>query len=298
MRATTSTTIAAATIAAAALIPIAATAPARADGCPSTMTFAVGGVGNGTSTNVPGVGRGPVTRVHYSGSLAPVGTVGGDRSVTQGEHALDTAARAFRARCPQSHITVVGHSMGALVAGNVRDSWSNDPTMRRDTNVVLVSDPRAPRGAMSMLPSVIPGFTHTGPRPASPIPTSSVCKANDAICALGNPFTDPGHAIAATVGYFTGAHGYTDSQVSHAPGRHDLPAEHPVVPDTPLPVTLPTPREVFEPIAQAIVPDAPISPVYTPTPVREYMPPAIKHLVPKQIGDIVLPPVPAVNLPW
>lgn len=87
------------------LAPVVAQAPAEASSCPSTMTFAVGGVGDGNSKRVPGVGNGPVTRIHYSGSIAPVGGVGGDTSVSEGERALDRSARAFRDRCPSPPVS-------------------------------------------------------------------------------------------------------------------------------------------------------------------------------------------------
>ncbi|MFC3243860.1 cutinase family protein [Gordonia humi] len=228
------------------------------------------------------------------GRSPPDGDVGGDDSVARGEHALDTAARAFRAECPGSHITVVGHSQGALVAGNVRDDWSDDPLMRDDVDVVLVSDPRAADGAMSQLPSVIPGFTHTGPRPASPIPTSSVCHDNDAICNVGNPIHDPGHAVDAAIGYVIGAHEY--QYVPHDPGRHDLPPVNHIVPSTPLDNDPPNLRDTLEPVTQALIPDAPIIiGRYEPTPIRDYIPQAAHHLVPDDIGDIVLPPLPPLG---
>lgn len=225
---------------------------AYAQSCPDQMTFAVGGVGDSESRKVPGVGIGAVTRVRYSASIAPIGGVPGDVSRREGEHNLDVAARAFRTRCPDSEIRVVGHSMGALVAGNVRDKWQHDPVMRDRTAFTLISDPRAPRGIMSMIPSVVPGLTMQGPRPQSSIATSSVCRTSDAICDLGNPLVDPGHAINAVWGYANGDHGY--DQVDHAPGRHMVPERVHAVPDTPIAWQPPTPRQVLEPIVTRIVP--------------------------------------------
>jgi hypothetical protein len=220
--------------------------------CPNLMTFAVGGVGDEDARYVPGVGIGAVTRVHYSASIAPIGSVPGDVSRREGERNLDAAARAFRTRCPDSDIRIVGHSMGALVAGNVRDKWERDPVMRDRTAFTLVSDPRAPRGIMSMIPSIVPGLTMQGPRPQSSIATSSVCRTSDAICDLGNPLQDPGHAINSLIGYARGDHGY--DQVDHAPGRHMVPARVRVVPDTPIAWQPPTPRQVLEPIVKTVVP--------------------------------------------
>ena len=296
MRATLPTAL----IAAGLLVQVCVTtAPARAATCPVTMTFAVGGTDNGDSVDVPGIRGTHITPIQYPGSLAPLGNIGGDDSVARGEHALDTAARAYRSQCPDTHIEVVGHSQGALVAGNVRDQWTNDPAMRDNVNIVLVSDPRADNGAMSQLPSIVPGFTHTGPRPQSPIPTSSVCHDNDAICNIGNPLNNPGHAIGSAIGYLTGAHDYSVDEVQYAPGQHDLPAVHPIIPSTPLDVDAPNLRETLEPIAQAVIPDAPmIIGRYEPTPIRDYVPQIAQHLLPPHVGDIVLPPIPTVRLPW
>lgn len=263
--------------------------------CPPVMHFAVGGVGDPNARAVPTPQ--PRTVIHYSASLAPIGNIGGDTSVREGERNLDHAARAFRQRCPDSRIEATGASMGALIAGNVRDRWQHDPTMRRNTRFVLISDPRARNGAMNQLPSFIPGFTHTGTRPASTIPTSTVCRDNDFICNAGNPFQNPGHAVNAAIGYLTGAHAYSTRDVDRSAGHHALPPTQRHVPDTPLPVRMPTPREVLEPIVQAIVPDAPITPQYTPTPIREYVPPAVKPFVPKHLGDTILPPLPPIRLP-
>ncbi|MGB3602729.1 MAG: PE-PPE domain-containing protein [Gordonia sp. (in: high G+C Gram-positive bacteria)] len=268
-------------------------ATANADTCPEQMTFAVGGVGDPGARHVPGI-SGPVARVHYSASLAPVGPVGGNDSAREGERNLDRAARSFRARCPDSTIVVQGQSLGALVAGNVRDKWANDPTMRRNTRAVLISDPRAHNGAMSVLPSFIPGFTHTGPRPHSTIPTASTCRDDDAICNIGNPLTNPGHAINAGIGYLVGgAHGYSNNDVNKTPGQHDLPPSAQPIPETPIPWAPPTPRQILEPLAREVVPTAPIiTDHYVPTPVRDYLPPAIKRIIPRDWGRNVLPPLP------
>ncbi|WP_336818978.1 cutinase family protein [Gordonia sp. MMO-8] len=224
---------------------------AYATPCPDQMTFAVGGVDDPGARRVPGL-SGPVTRVRYSASIAPVGDVPGDVSRREGERALDRAARSFRRQCPDSRIRIVGQSMGALVAGNVRDRWERDPVMRERTAFTLVSDPRAPRGIMSMIPSVVPGLTMQGPRPQSSIATSSVCRTSDAICDIGNPLQDPGHAINAVWGYANGDHGY--AVVDHAPGRHMVPERVRVVPDTPIAWQPPTPRQVLEPIVKTVVP--------------------------------------------
>lgn len=227
---------------------------AYATPCPDVMHMVVGGVGDPGARTVPTPRGEPRTVIRYSASLAPVGNVSGNQSVREGERKLNQTARAYRAQCPQTRIEVTGASLGALIAGNTRDKWNNDPTMNRNTKFVLISDPRARNGAMNQLPSFIPGFTHTGARPPSRISTSTVCRDNDLICNTGNVLRDPGHAINAAVGYATGAHGYAPRDVDRTPGRHTLPSSRTVVPSTPLPWNPPTARQVLEPIVTRIVP--------------------------------------------
>ena len=285
--------------------------------CPATKKFVVGGVGDTRSAWVPGTSG--ATRIEYSASLAPIGFVPGDASAAQGAAALNSAARGFRKRCPDSAIHVTGYSLGALVAGNVRDSWTHDAKMRNYTSFTLIADPRAEQGAMAQLPSLIPGFTHTGPRPASSIPTSSICRsAADFICFVGNPAENPLPLINGLLGYAFGDHTYRSGEVTDEPGAHDVagptrigaPGEVATVLPLPLPVevalaVLPSPAEV-EPVlalaqdvardvAPGIVPPAELSLTrYIPTPLRDYLPPPLADAVPEQIGDVVLPALPAL----
>lgn len=301
-----------------ATVALAAGAAQAGGACPDTQEYAVGGVGDTHGRHVPGASG--ATGIVYPASLAPVGLTPGDVSADRGEDALDAKARAFRARCPESAIHVTGYSFGALVAGNVRDEWNRDPAMRRNTSFTLVADPRADQGAMAQLPSVIPGFTHTGPRPASAIPTSSVCRAAaDFVCYVGNPLSNPLPLINGLLGYAAGDHGYRASEVTDQPGEHTVagptrvpaPGEVTVGPDSAL-VTieivvkvsgLPDPaqlepvlefaQDVVQTVAPGIAPPAELSLTrYIPTPLRDYVPPVVAPMVPDEIGDVVLPPLP------
>ena len=300
---------------------------AAARGCPDTKEFAVGGVGDTRGQHVPGAPRN-ATGIAYPASLAPVGLTPGDVSAARGEHALNSQARAFRARCPESAIHVTGYSFGALVAGNVRDKWNRDPKMRQNTSFTLVADPRADHGAMAKLPSVIPGFTHTGPRPAGDIPTSSVCRAAaDFVCYVGNPLENPLPLINGLLGYAAGDHGYRRSEVSDTPGEHTVAGPTRVGAPADLAATdgseaapllslevnvqvnlaaLPDPAELEPALAVAqdlartvapeLVPPAELSLTrYMPTPLRDYAPPVLAGAVPEELGNVVLPPLPAIR---
>lgn len=281
--------------AAACLVPIAGLAAlsfliqpapqANAAPCPSSMTFVVGGTGDPASVNAPGVPAGPRTNINYPATLDQY-------SVAAGERALSGAVTTFRAQCPGSHVTMYGYSQGALVAGNVRDQMPG----LGNSNVVLVSDPRAPQGISAMLPSVPFWWTNQGPRPASSIPTANICRANDLVCNIGNPLADPIHAINAAIGFATGAHNYAPHEINPAPGNHTPPSAPGPIPEVvKVPVKVPTPRQMspVEPFVSGQVQKQWTPPaVARGTAARnvgEVIPPALAGFVPPEIARIVLP---------
>ncbi|MFC0315546.1 cutinase family protein [Gordonia phosphorivorans] len=239
--------------------------------------------------------------VHYSASISPIGgNVSGAESTAEGERNLTRAAREFRARCPESHLRLVGFSQGALVTGNVCNALDADPHMARRTSCVLYADPRRPDperpGVMAMLPSFVPGFPMTGPRPeTTQIPVAQVCQSNDIICASPNPVIDPVGFVNNLLGYLVhGAHG----DYVAAPHTVDDGGEHLVHRDPYLPTAdmrkpapgLPTPYDVFDPVAALLLPSAPIATTYRPTPIADYFPPVLAWGVPARVGTVVLPP--------
>ncbi|MEC4616172.1 cutinase family protein [Tsukamurella tyrosinosolvens] len=260
---------------------------AQAAPCPATMNFAVGGTGDPTGQFTPGVPAGPRTNVPYPATVD-------DNAQRIGRQNLTNAVNSFRAQCPNSHVTVTGYSGGAQIVGDWRDQ---NPGMR-NTNVILVSDPRAPGGLAAVLPSVPFWWTNQGPRPASSIPTSNICRANDPVCNLGNPLQDPIHAINAAIGFATGAHNYAPQEVNPAPGNH-VPASNPgPIPEVvrvPAKVKVPTPRQMspVEPFVSGQVQKQWTPPaVARGTAARnvgEVIPPALAGFVPPEIARITLP---------
>lgn len=269
----------------AAIIPAIAVGvgEAHASGCENVKHFAVGGVGDPTSSHVPGAPAN-AERIEYSASIFPVGSVPGEQSKLEAQRKLDRRARAYRAACPNSHITVHGYSLGALAAGDTRDSWNRDSRMNKNVNFVLVADGRAKNGAMVHAPAGLLGFTKTGPRPKSVIPTSSTCRTNDAVCNLG-PITNFPHFVNAIAGYLGGDHLYSSREVNPAPGNHWVKPKkvapvirtaQPVIVEEPAPEPRVTVNEVL------------------PEPVRQYVPPQVREIV---IPQNVLPQVPVIKLP-
>lgn len=258
---------------------------AQAAPCPATMNFSVGGVGDPASTNTPGVPAGPRTNVPWPATVD-------DNAQRIGRDNLNAAARAFRAQCPNSKIAVWSYSGGAQIAGDVRDQWNNDPVMNRNVHFTLVSDPRATGGIASVLPSIPFFWTNQGPRPASQIPTSNVCRNDDFICNMGNPLQDPIHTlntfIAWNFGNPAGSHGYTNRDVNPAPGEHVLPnRQAPVIPEVvKVPVKVPTPRQM-----------SPIEPFVSGQVQKQWTPPAVaRGTAARNVGEVV-PPVVAAALP-
>ncbi len=273
--------------------------------CPRVMEFSTGGAAQPNGIWLGAMGK-PLppgtqrTRVRYSASISPVGgNISGAESTAEGERKLTHAARAFRAKCPDTHIRLVGFSQGALVTGNVCNALDSDPVMARNTSCVLYSDPRRPDpvrpGVMAMLPSFVPGFPMMGPRPKNRhIPITQVCQTNDGICAAPNPVLDPIGFVNNLLGYLAfGAHGdYHAPPTSVDDGRVHLVRRTPYIPTAdilrPAP-GVPTPYDVLDPVSRQFITPAPIMTVYRPLPFAAYFPPIISWLVPPRIGAVVLP---------
>ncbi|GEE03408.1 hypothetical protein nbrc107696_38540 [Gordonia spumicola] len=296
---------------AATMAPIDAGSSYGASNCPEVMEFSTGGaaqpdgirLGAMNKARPEGTAR---TKVRYSASISPVGgNISGAESTAEGERNLKRAARSFRARCPDSHIRLVGFSQGALVTGNVCNSFDSDPVMSRNTSCVLYSDPRRPDpvrpGVMAMLPSFVPGFPMMGARPETRhIPITQVCQSNDGICAAPNPVLDPIGFVNNLLGYLAyGAHGdYFAAPHSVDDGRLHTVRRSPYIPTAdiahPAP-GVPTPYDVLDPVTSLLITPAPIATSYRPTPLVAYFPPLVSWLVPQRIGAVVLPPVNDVN---
>ncbi|SEE57631.1 PE-PPE domain-containing protein [Gordonia malaquae] len=221
-----------------------------APSCPQVMEFSTGGAAQPDGIRLGAMGKSvPAdtqrTKVHYSASISPVGgNISGAESTAEGERNLRRAARSFRARCPESHIRLVGFSQGALVTGNVCNTFDSDPVMARNTSCVLYSDPRRPDpvrpGVMATLPSFVPGFPMMGPRPQTRnIRVTQVCQTNDGICAAPNPILDPIGFVNNLLGYLVyGAHGdYFAAPHTVDDGRLHTVRRTPYIPtaDTPRP---------------------------------------------------------------
>ncbi|AWY03882.1 serine hydrolase [Gordonia phage Nedarya] len=185
---------------------------ARAGGCPSFASFAIGGNGDPGSAHVPGVPAGWRMNITY-----PADVFQGDHSRKVAGDKLNAEARKLRAACPGTRIGVYGYSLGASAGSLVVDRWQRDPVMSRNTQAVFFGNPRQPIGPDGWggietvgLPHVPGIYTWYGPRLYGSIPVTDVCNARrDVICSSPAPLhRDLIGAFNALHGYLTGDHLY------------------------------------------------------------------------------------------
>lgn len=174
--------------------------------CDLSMTFVVGGTWDPTGAGTPRVPAGPRMNIVYPASIAPFGgRTSGDESIRQAKASLDTTARAFRTRCPRSAVNVVAYSLGAAAASDLVAVWNADPVMSGNTWFTLIGNPKKPLdratgrgGIMGQLPSILPGLTHTGFRPAATNVTE-VCATRDVYCSATRDIRLVGAALGTYV---------------------------------------------------------------------------------------------------
>ena len=165
--------------------------------------------------------------------------------------------RSFHAACPAAHITLLGYSFGALIAGDAAEHFAHSDEVPHDqVNAVLYGDPRRPMsrngiegwagGYLTVLASV-PGITASPPRDFGDVQVSENCNQNDVICNAANPLANPAAFRAEVDGYLHGAHYYPmDPWRDAAPGDHYVAAPEPLTYGGPV-ADLPTPRELTQP---------------------------------------------------
>lgn len=248
------------------------------------LNVVVGGFNDPNSAFVPNVHPGNNVHIQYSAQLS-------DRSVAEGVGKVNQTVNAYRAACgPNAPVTLTGYSLGAAV---VDDACSAMPT--HDLSCVAYGNPRRPDngsghgGAMVMLPSFIPGFTHGESKRTDDTPIVDPCKANDIICNAPQ-LVDIVGTVNGAVGYLVGDHDYTGvlpnsglvEQAPQIPGADLIPA--PLVPDA-----------VYDPVVDVVGDVMEIIPVpepYVETRVAEYVPDFAEPVIPAEVLNFVPPPLP------
>ena len=264
------------------LVPAVEATVAGAATCQPDYSVVLGGTGDPTSASVPYQPIGPVTRVYY-----PADVVRADMSVAAGEQGVARAVTEIRRDCPDAVVHVAGYSLGAWAAGQYCDR-------DRTVQCTLIADPRRPGGLGSYLPD-LPGVTFGGARPPA-ANVRQVCGEYDIICAA-NP-SDPVRVAASALGYAAGivgrsTHGYAPvvepagdvvvSQPSPIPFTDNIP---------PLPVVVPSPRDVVQPWIpeRSMVAGGP----YEPVPVEQFLPKVVNDVLPPEVRGWVPPPLPVI----
>lgn len=296
----------------AAIIPIvliptvqaALSGQAAANTCANDYTILVGGTGDPTSAGVPFQPIGEEIRIQYPASIYPVGSAPADMSVRVGRERVAAAVAGVRARCPGATIHAAGYSLGAWSLGDYCDTDAS-------VKCTLIADPRNQGGINAYLPD-LPGITFGGARDPRPN-VVQVCGEYDVICSA--PANDPVRLVASTIGYFAGFVGRSTHAYSPQPERdHGVVIEQaspiPFTDDVPaLPVGVPTPRDVIQPVVDVVAPVVeewtPATPVfsgggYEAAPVADYLPAPIAEVVERvapQVAAFVPPPLPVIQLP-
>lgn len=240
---------------------VASATPAHAEDC-SNVIFMTDGYTNGTTGNsfagVPNKAGYHKELITYDGTIFGVvqpHTL--DWTLAHAVPQVINRAKAFHAACPAAHITFLGYSFGALIAGNATEYFAGSSDIpHNQINAVLYGDPRRSihslgiegpaGGVLTVIPS-LPGITATGSRNFRDIPVSSTCDENDFICNSANPITNLQAFIAEVNGYLNGGahtrYKFNPWQDS-APGIHFIKAVGPQPYGAPLPLPIGMPRDI------------------------------------------------------
>jgi hypothetical protein len=228
-----------------------------------------------------------VEALDYKSSVWPTGPYTKDESVTDGRARLQARIAEYRQDCPNGHVTVIGHSLGAEFA----DEADAD-------RVVTYGDPRTPGGIYSALPGIVPGISSPGPRDPDPRVTT-VCHEFDAICDSPAPWADPAKFVQGWAGYAMGWHYYAPDEADGLPpGDHliDRPAPLPWLPEstpTGIPNAPTAPLPTWEPGPLPSLEMLDPGP-YVPTPLSTWIPDEVEAFLPPEVTGFVPPPLPAI----
>ncbi|SLG33771.1 PE-PPE domain [Mycobacteroides abscessus subsp. abscessus] len=235
-----------------------------------------------------------VESLDYTSSVWPTGPYTKDQSVAEGEQALAARIGAYRQECPGGHVKVIGHSLGAEVAGN---------QAHLADEVVVYGDPRRPGGIYDAIPGIYPGTSNPDHREVAPNVTS-VCHEYDFVCDSPAPWSDPVRFGLGVQGFLTGWHGYAPGEGQDlGPGDHfvEMPSPNPTIPqNTPTglpPIEEPLPLPTWEPGPLPSIQD--VNPIidaftpepYAPTPIRDYVPEWVEPVLPPEVLDHVPGPI-------
>lgn len=248
-----------------------------------------------------------VESLQYPAGVWPTAAYTKDESVNVGERNLDARIARYRAECPGGNVKVIGHSLGAEVAGNQNHLADKTVTM---------GDPTGPRGIYKALPGVYPGTSNPGERPVGPNEVR-VCHEFDAICDSPAPWSDPAKFVQGWAGYAMGWHAYSPEEAAALPpGDHFIekpaplpwlpestPTGIPAAPELPgLPEWEPGPLPSTQDIVDVV--DVLTPKPYTPTTVEQMVPEYVEQVLPPEVlayvpppVEQIIPPLPPIVLP-
>lgn len=293
----------------AAVISVGLSTPAIASAdtnCASSYEFSVPGTFIGPhveNTEVFREGDHEVAVIHAGQDFWPFGNNTFDESTNQAEGDLKSRVRWLEQNCPDSDVTVYGHSAGSHVAGNVNEELQAEGYTGK-SKWILLSDSRGKYGIETKLSGLYPGASMGGPRGPMLPNTSEVCNEHtDVICDARNA-SDFFGLVQGIAGYFMGWHGRYNGyeQENLGPGYHAVPQPTPIpflpassplpIPDLPqigLPEWTPGPLPDLNPLIGAVNPGA-----YVPTKLEQFLPVELNNVLPKEVREFVPPALPVL----
>lgn len=213
---------------AAAVVVVPSAAAVTSTACPATAVFETDGYQNGESlanwnrsrfNANPPAGWQIVQVSYFAGVFPIVDRQALDASVAEGTAKLERAVRDFHAACPGSRLVLTGYSEGAVVAGDVLQTFARGSAIPHGQLAgVLYGNPRRPFGDGGLggvaggietnVPTILPGVTMHGGQVYGDLAVRNVCNENDGICNSTNMITNLAAFANGLVGYASGDHGY------------------------------------------------------------------------------------------
>lgn len=243
-------------------------ANAQPNGCQGNYVIVADGVGgNGPATVTSTQYR---NRPDYEVRDMPDNDIGGvlDSESRIGTNVIKDNVNQIQRDCPNSKIYVVGHSLGALEAGDALEELEAEGNDLSNVEADLLADPRQTNTGVEVnLPNIIPGITMQGNRGSfGEAKVRQTCRDYDGVCDFDGPLPDQ---IQGFAGYVNGSHGV-----------YPIPSAPPAATET---VWVDSPPPIRF--------DAPALPAYVPTPVRNYVPVEVQQFIPPEILNFIPPPL-------
>lgn len=232
----------------------------------------------------------------YPGSIWPVGPYPYDQSREAGTQYGINVIEAKHAECPDTEFKTIGHSQGAVVAGDILQRLHEKGSVPDDqlSGEGYADGRQAVTGIEVVLPGIVPGYTMRNERTnMGEIEWYSECRATDPICDFPQPLQEPVRVFTAP-GDFMERHGqYYPNGTEDKAGYVVTPSPPSNLNGTPVPAPMPGPTlpDVAVPPLAPVPPLPNLNSKYVPTPVKNYLPPEVQAVLPREVNEFIPPPL-------